>query len=155
MVKKMKCKDDDMMQISKKSMNAITRNRLASEIISHEKCGNLNNIECAVNYFMTEYHYAWNEEKKQFCTHYREGEIFIPDGRTVHGHIDILLADPTTACLLASKAEIKRYERPKRNPWLNGQGFSLQEQGNVYRHEPELARRWRHEATAINAQVPR
>lgn len=146
-------KNDEMIKISKHSMVAITRDKLANEITSHEKCINLNNIECAINYFIEEFNYTWNEENKQFCTHLREGEIFIPDGRTVHQHIDIILADPTTACLLASRAEVERYERPKHNPWIRGQGFSLKLQGSVFRHEPELAKRWRHEATAINAQV--
>jgi|GEM_PF-6353506 hypothetical protein len=151
----MKYKNDDTVTISKQIIDAITRDKLASEITSHERCKNLNNLEYAINYFINDYHYTWNEEKKQFCTHLREGEIAIPDGRTVHEHLDGLLSDPKTACLLATRAEVERYERPKCNPWIKGADFSLKKQAAVLKHEPELAKRWRHEGTTINAEVPK
>lgn len=151
----MKCKNDETVKISKQSMDYISKDKLKNEITSHAKCINLSNIDHVLNYFISELNYGWNEEQKKFCTHLREGEVIIPDGRTVHDHIDSLLSDSTRACLLATRAEVERYERPASNPWIRGAGFSLKLQASVWKHEQPLARRWKHEATAINAQVSR
>lgn len=137
------------------SMNVIAKDRLKSEITSHPKCDNLNNIDLAVDYIIDEYQYTWNEERQKFMAHYAAGDVVVPDDRTVHDIIESILADPTRACILATRAEVERYQRPKRNPWIRGEHFNLKDQASVFRHEPDLARRWRAEATTVNAQVPR
>ncbi len=134
------------MNITAESMIAIARDRVGIEITSHPKCKNLINLSLVVDYFLQDLHFGWNESRQAWCVHYAAGDAMIPDTRTVHDLIDQMLADPSRACLLASREQAEQYVRPKRNPWIRGQWFSLHEQGRVFRCEPEQARKWRDEA---------
>ncbi|NCC61170.1 MAG: hypothetical protein EOM12_09545 [Verrucomicrobiae bacterium] len=136
------------MNISTESMLAIIRDRIGIEITSHPKCKNLVNLGLAVDYFVQDLHFNWNEKMQAWCVHYVQGDAMIPDTRTVHDVIDQMLADPERACLLATREQAEQYVRPRHNPWVRGPWFSLTEQGRVFRHEPEQARKWRNESEA-------
>lgn len=136
------------MNISKESMLAIARDRAGIEITSHKKCRNLVNLNLAVDYFIKDLHFQWNKSRQAWCVHYVQGDAMVPDTRSVHQMIDAILADPARACLLATREQADKYVRPKHNPWIRGPWFSLHEQGRVFRHEPEQARKWRLESEA-------
>lgn len=138
--------------ITTKSMNAMTKDKLKTEIKSHEKCRDLINIDHVIEYFIKDLNYGWNENRQAWCLHYAEGGIMVPDPRTVHDMIDRLLSDPSTACLLATRSQVAQYVRPAHNPWIRGQWFSLAKQGEVFKHEPELAQRWRNESVTLIAR---
>lgn len=143
----------DTITISTATYNALVNEKLRSEITSHPLCKNLNNIDHLVLYITQELHYGWSESKQAFTLHIASGDILIADTRTVQQAIDAIAADPATAFLLASKAQVARYVRPKNNPWIRGQWFNLGVQGEVFTHDPELARKWKHEALAVNGKI--
>lgn len=147
-------KNNDQITINKSTYNALVHSHLQSEILRHPDCKDLNNIDHLIRYMIHELHYQWSDSKQAFCLHIASGDILIPDSRSVHAAIDSIAADPATAFLLASKKQVARYVRPRNNPWIRGDWFNLGVQGEVFRHDPDLARKWRHEALAVNARNP-
>ncbi len=124
------------------ALEAAARQALIAELKAHPDLKNCPNIPLVADEIIYRFHYGPNQETGAFQVHYDEERRY-PSVRQLPEIIPSMKDSPETAHLF--RPATPKWERPEKNPWLKLY-WNLTAQGQVFRHDPELAQKWMAEA---------
>lgn len=121
---------------------------LLSAIKAHALSKCCRNYEVLARWIAKEFNYGPNSITYECMAHF-DNEHRHPSGKTLQCILEGIASDPEQVHLLSPKPIT--YKRPAHNPWLR-EHFHLGRQGDVFKHEPDLARSWAEVGSVINKQ---
>jgi len=127
-----------------KKLEEYGKSELLNEVKKHQLCQGIEDPGRVAEYIGRKYLWAFDEELNTFCFHNLNGT---PSAVTVSAAIMVAFDADTERHLFAVKA----WQPPKFNPWVP-EHFNLTVQGEVFKNDPALVKRWQHEADVLKAQ---
>lgn len=138
------------MQISdNEKLEAAAQRILYLELCALPELAECPNYEHPARWIIQNYNYGPNATTGTIQAHL-DAERHHPSTLDLPTIVRGMIDDPETAHLCRP---VQAWARPGVNPWLNGPNWNLTLQGQVVRHDPELAARWKHHADTVNAQT--
>lgn len=130
------------------ALDTATQRILCLELRAMPELANCPNNEHVARWITQSYNYGPNAETGIIQPHL-DAERHHPSTLDLASIVRIMIDDPETAHLCRP---VQAWERPAENPWLDGASWNLTSQGQVFRNDPELAARWKHQADTVRAQ---
>lgn len=125
-----------------KALEQAAYDQLVAELKALPSMKDCPNVGLVARWIIEEHHYGPNPETHAFQTH-GDVERRYATKFEIRALVDSMKADEETAILIRPAAP--KWTPPTENPWLK-ESFNLTRQGDVKRHDPELAEKWKAEA---------